>query len=299
MTPASDPPRASRSRRQVDVSRLALRLAFAAGVILSIVVVFTLVIRKLDRSPPVQPEYAAARPNGAGPGAAAGANSPGDRLPATRQGIPDIESKRPQIQAALAAFFQTANVEDRAALARHRERVLPLMMRYYQQQPLRIRQVSGLGKCMSVAEKGQRLGYIEVQFTQGPVAHAIIDETDDGRFLVDWESLTRYSEISWDELLRRPPQKPVLMRLLATREIGMGKAKDKTWLQLASPGHKKTLKAHFDPRSPEMAPLVDQLDLGGWKNVPLTLRVCYSENNSAPGTIQVVGIEGKGWLILN
>lgn len=298
MTPAPDPTRASRSRRQVVLSRAALRIGFAACILLGFIILFTVAIRRLDRSPPVQPEYAEAARRGDSASAHA-QGQPTEIAPVPAHGIPDIEAKRPQLLALASAFFQSANVEERSLHVRQRERVLPLMMSFYHRQPLRIREVTGLGNCMSVAEKGQRLGYIEVLFKQGPSAHVIMEEQSEGGFLVDWESLTRYSEMSWDDFLRSKPQKPVLMRVLATKEIGQAKSKNRTWLQLASPGHSKTAKASFDSSAPEMAPLLAQLDLGGWKNVPLTLRVCYSENNSAPGIIQVVGIEGKGWLILN
>ena len=45
---------------------------------------------------------------------------------------------------------------------------------------------------------------------------------------------------------------------------------------------------------------MEQLELGKWKDVPVTLRLCFP---SAPTKLEglgvhIAGVEGKGWLIL-
>jgi hypothetical protein len=288
MTPVPDQPRASRNRRREGASRLLPRLIAAAALVIMIATAFYLSFRTLGRSPPVQPEYQTAKRQPA--------PAPETKKPPVR-GISQIEEKRPQIQAALRGYYQAASLDEKLAYSRDPDRVRPLMQSYYATYPLKPRNVSGLGSCQSIDEIGHRLGYIETLFATGPSTKVIVEEGVDGKFYVDWESLVKYSEMDWDEFLTRKPTREVLLRVIAT-QIPSPKADDQEWLELSRPGYEKRLKAYFNRKDPELQPLVEQLQLGSWKNVPLTVRVCYSKSKSNVNAAQIVSSSGKGWLIL-
>lgn len=268
------------------------RLSAALALVILIAVIINLGIHKLERSPPVQPEYEAAQK--APEPAEVKAVAPAGPV----QGIERLEEKRPQIETALRAFFKAATVEDKLAFARSPERVRPLVHSYYSQRPFQARTLTGLGTCQSVAEKGYRLGYIQALFAKETPLSVIVEEQTDGQFRVDWESLVRYGEMEWETFLREKPTRPILLRVIASLPADGGEG-DGEWLEVRSPGQEPALKARFDRQNPALKPLIDQLQLGGWKNVPLTLRVCYSESKSNADSAQIVGCEGKGWLILN
>ncbi|MES2507431.1 MAG: hypothetical protein V4599_12055 [Verrucomicrobiota bacterium] len=270
------------------------RLAAALALVILIAVIINLGIHKLERSPPVQPEYEAAQKAPEPAEVKAVAVAPAGPV----QGIERLEEKRPQIETALRAFFKAATVEDKLAFARSPDRVRPLVHGYYSQRPFQARTLTGLGTCQSVAEKGYRLGYIQALFAKETPLSVIVEEQADGQFRVDWESLVRYGEMEWETFLREKPTRPILLRVIASLPAGGGEG-DGEWLEVRSPGQEPALKARFDRQNPALKPLIDQLQLGGWKNVPLTLRVCYSESKSNADTAQIVSCEGKGWLILN
>ncbi|MBB5036931.1 hypothetical protein [Prosthecobacter dejongeii] len=294
MTPAPETPRASRNRRQGDTLGLLARLAGAVALVLLIAALFNLSIHKLERSPPVQPEYQpSAKIPRAEPVKATSA-SPAEVV----QGIERLEEKRSQIETVIRAFFKAATVEDKLAFARAPERVRPLLRDYYRQRPFQPRTVTGLGTCQSVGEKGYRLGYIQALFAQETPVSVIVEEQEDKQFRVDWESLVRYSEMEWADFIRQRPETPTMMRVMASQSV-MKPAEGREWLQISSPGHDHAIQAYFDRNDPKFQPLVDQLQAGGWKNVPLTLRLCYSKPKLNADTVQIVNCEGKGWLILN
>ena len=294
MTPAPDQTRVSRNRRRGDSVGLMMRLGLALAVVIVIAVVFNIVIHKLERSPPVQPEYVQKK---------SAEELDRGKLPVVTppdfvQGIVDLEGKRPLIEEVLRAFYLASTVDDRLAFCRDPDRVRPLMQDYYRKHPLRSLAVVALGSCQSVGEKGYQLGYIEVKFSQSPTVSIIVEEGMDGQFRVDWESLVRYGEMDWEDFLKQKPKEPILLRVIASQSKETG-VPGREWLEILSPGSGATIKAYFDRRDPKLQNLVDQLQLGGWKNVPLTLRLCYSDVELNADAAQIAGIEGKGWLILN
>ncbi|WP_133797018.1 hypothetical protein [Prosthecobacter fusiformis] len=270
------------------------RLAGAAAVVVIVAVAFNIAIHSLERSPPVQPEYQVKKTSLFSP-------APAKVVPEPRevpvQGILSIEEKRPLIEAALRSFFQATTIEGKLAFSRDPDRVRPLMQQYYAASRIQPRQVSGLGNCQSVSEKGHRLGYIQVRFSPGEPLSIIVEEDAEGRFRADWESLVLYGEMTWQDFLSQKPQTPTLLRVLASH-LPVPISDQREWLEITVPGQARRLKAYFDRKDPQLQPLVEQLQLGSWKNVPLTLRVCYSEPKLNADTVQIVSSEGKGWLIL-
>ncbi|MEN3943464.1 hypothetical protein WJU23_19345 [Prosthecobacter sp. SYSU 5D2] len=270
------------------------RLSAAAALVVLIAAAFYMSIRSLERSPPVQPEYQGKPKKDSSSATLADSSTQPDP---DFSGISRLEEKRSLIETAVRGFFQAASVNDKLAFARDVGRVRPLMQAYYTKKTLQTRTVAGLGSCVSIGEKGQRLGYIEALFTSGKPAKVIVEEGPDGRFRVDWESLVKYSEMEWADFLSRKPTSPTLFRVLVSRLPTTGSDRQ-VWLEISYPGNDKRLKAGLNPHDPAFQPLLEQLEMGDWKNVPLTLRLCYSEAKSNAESVLITGSEGKGWLIL-
>jgi len=47
------------------------------------------------------------------------------------------------------------------------------------------------------------------------------------------------------------------------------------WLELRHPAESGTVLGYFDRNDPKFAALVQQLEMGQWKDVPVTLRLCF------------------------
>jgi hypothetical protein len=60
------------------------------------------------------------------------------------------------------------------------------------------------------------------------------------------------------------------------------------------------LEAVFDAKDPDFGSLVEQLESGAWKNVPVTLRLCFpgAESHAEKKMARITAVEGRGWLIL-
>ena len=221
-------------------------------------------------------------------------------------GIERIETKREAIGAALAGFFGAGSVEEKLRWVRDAERVRPLMMDFYASHELKGAKWAGLGWSKSIAEPGFRLGYVEAVFETGEPMALIVEETEQGRVKVDWESSVRYGELPWREFVQVKPSKPTLLRVLASGSgsgsAGFGSENSELMQRLSvrHPSDLEPLEAVFDAKDPDLGSLVEQLESGAWKNVPVTLRLCFpgAESHAEKKMARITAVEGRGWLIL-
>ena len=221
-------------------------------------------------------------------------------------GIEQIETKREAIGAALAGFFGAGSAEEKLRWVRDPERVRPLMMDFYATHELKGAKWAGLGWSKSVAEPGFRLGYVEAVFEAGEPMALIVEESEEGRVMVDWESSVRYGELPWREFLQVKPAKPTLLRVLVSGSgvvadgLGSENSEAMQRLSVRHPSDSEPLEAVFDAKDPDLGSLVEQLESGAWKNVPVTLRLCFpgAESHAEKKMARITAVEGRGWLIL-
>ncbi len=216
--------------------------------------------------------------------------------------IQDIDSKRPKIEHAVRGFFEAASLDQKLLYSRDPSRVRPLMENYYEshaQQPL---EWKSLGWVLPVEEEGYRLGYAQAIFANAEPVSLIIEEKDDGSFRVDWESSVRYSEANWEEFIKTQPTAPKLFRVIASKPQNSppdSPPMGSEVLEIKHPDDNDVIYAYFDRKDPKFQPLLQQLQTGNWKDVPLTLRLCYPGPTGNGKNARIAAVEGKGWLILH
>lgn len=241
-------------------------------------------------------------------GSTTGASAASSPTPAAQSstpeasGIQNIESKRDRIENTVRGFFEAATMEPKLAFVRDPGRVAPLMANYYNHHPIERHEWKGLGWILPVEEPGFRLGYAQAIFANAEPVSLIIEELGDGSFRVDWESSVRYSEVDWNEFIKTRPDSPKLFRVIASKPRNPPSdeaPQDSEVLELKHPDDDDVIYAYFDRKDPKFQPLIQQLQTGNWKDVPLTLRLCYPGPSGGGKTARIADVEGKGWLILH
>jgi hypothetical protein len=172
---------------------------------------------------------------------------------------------------------------------------------YYQKHPITTGQWQGVGWIMPMDEPGHRLAYAQTLFTGSDPICVIIEESENGSFLVDWESSVRYSEIDWKDFLSTRPDHPTLFRVIASKPVNFIDAQtdlSQEVIELKHPAEQGTVYAYFNRDDPQFRSLLEQLKLGNWTNVPLTLRLCYPGPTASSRAVRITSVEGKGWIIL-
>ena len=216
--------------------------------------------------------------------------------------IQDIESKRAKIEHSLRGFFEAASVDQQLAFARDPQRVRPLMEDYYSGHPRIPLEWKTLGWVLPVEEPGYRLGYAQAIFANAEPVSLIIEEMTDGTFRVDWESSVRYGELDWEEFIKTQPSAPKLFRVIASKPQNIppdAPPMGSEMLEIKHPDDNDVIYAYFDRKDPKFQSLLQQLQTGNWKDVPLTLRLCYPGPAGSGKNARIAEVEGKGWLILH
>ncbi|MCE9518595.1 MAG: hypothetical protein K8R87_03370 [Verrucomicrobia bacterium] len=217
-----------------------------------------------------------------------------DGIPSEKS-IENLDQKQAAIAEVLRQFFEARTVTQLIPLVRDSRRVRALMEEYHQRVPLKSRAWKGIGWSMPVEEPGYRFAYVQATFQDLPPMNLVVEETSSG-FLVDWESSVQYSELGWKEFMATKPVQPKTFRVIASR--AGGGATNAVVLTLKHPHEEGLLTGRFDPADPRFSSLMEQLEHSKWKDVPVILRLCYSGSDAPSDEVQIVGVEGKGWLIL-
>jgi hypothetical protein len=334
MTELPAKPRLSRQRRREALLNSIAKLIGCTALVVTVAVVFYVIVVQIDKEGPrVDPTYIedtlATNQNRSGafskyrskrsvlprplspvvetaPQTPSLTNTlPGPQTPEANipRGIEDIEKKRLQIESTIKKFFTSKTVIEKAACSRDRARVTSLMEVYYQKHPLNSTTWHNLGWVLPMDEKGHRFAYAQTLFSDADPICVIIEESANGEILVDWESSVRYSELDWQEFLAKRPDHPTLFRVIASKphqipETATSAQANQEVIEIKHPAEQGTVYAYFNRDDPQFSSLIEQLKLGNWTNVPLTLRLCYPGPTSNARAVRIAGVEGKGWLIL-
>jgi hypothetical protein len=225
---------------------------------------------------------------------------PGDAESENSSGIINIEAKQDAIAAVTKEFFQSKTITEMLPLVRDARRVRPHMEDYYQRNRLDPPSWKGIGAARSTLDPGYHFAYVQVLFHDRPPSFVLVEETDKG-FFVDWESSVHYCEQDWQDFQNKRPGDPKVFRLLASKtEDGAGAGgADKVTIKLKHPKDDGVLYGSFDRNDPRFRPLLEQLDSCQWEKAPVILRLCYPGPTAAPNQVQIAGVEGKGWIILD
>lgn len=223
----------------------------------------------------------------------------------TVSGIENMRLKRRRIADVAKSYFAAKTMEEKLKHVRDPDRVGPLMKKAYQRDALNPIHLRDLGWAVPIDEPGYRLGVVEALFEDAQPLQVVVEELESGQFRIDWESLVRHGDIAWMQFLSGKPTEPALLRLVATRlepghTVEDGNKDGGIWIELRHPSEAGALMGYLDGRAPHFAGLLEQLVAGNWKNVPVTLRLCFPEPASLRmgDRVQIVGVEGRGWLMI-
>ena len=129
--------------------------------------------------------------------------------------LPLLESSEEVVQAlaVLDQYWKTESWQGRIPLVAHSERVTALMKDYYETQGSKDPVPGALISKARYDIDGTEILYFSYNCSRPTGSLEIAMPRDpQGKFVIDWESLTGYGEISFQEFRSKRPAKPVLMR---------------------------------------------------------------------------------------
>jgi DNA-directed RNA polymerase subunit RPC12/RpoP len=208
----------------------------------------------------------------------------------------DVSLTVADLEEMVMAFCRAESVDDLLETVRHRERLEPVIRRYYAKgyEPVPVRKIAPRGELQTVG--GLVSVVVELEdFSRQSIALEKSGET----FLVDWESWVRYSELPWEEFMRQRPTEPKLFRV-KTRELpyyNFDFDDDRKWQSFAleSPDGEHTLYGYV-PRHSSMVQALKPLD-PEMPSSTHTVMLCYPTGANRSDQVLVKRVVTSGWVV--
>lgn len=207
-----------------------------------------------------------------------------------------------QAVAVLDQYWAAPAWKDRQSLVVDAGRVAPLMRNFYETQkgadPVTTGLISKARYSIDDTEilyfryNGNRsTGTVEVAMRRG----------DQGRFLIDWESLVGYGELSFEQLREQRPAKPVLLRVFARQfeyyNFEFADASRYYCVKLSAPNGENSIYAYAERGSP----LVDWLSTslagtGPTATMGFTVKVAFPADAQSNQCVHLLQVVASRWL---
>jgi len=111
-----------------------------------------------------------------------------------------------QMEATLRKFHSATTINSLAALVRHPERVRPLMEEYYDEKPIPISRLRSISSMTPLTLNNRADFWLATVKLSGDISKNIIMQiTDNGEALIDWETYVCYQPMDWTDYVNHHP----------------------------------------------------------------------------------------------
>ena len=199
----------------------------------------------------------------------------------------------------LVAYFAAGSPQEMLQYVRDRQRVAPLVSRYYARLPYSPRILRDLPTVESMVVVD---GFVVVPVTVGTDRQFLVPLDVQAGLKVDWEATVGYSEMPWEEMKSVRPKESVLLRayVRADNYYNFEFTNDKyVVLKLTDPTKNHVLFGYLPKASTVLNQFV-QLFPTAFKPSPApilaTLDVRYPDFEAGDNQVEITAIGAKGWI---
>lgn len=137
-----------------------------------------------------------------------------EKLNVERQQQVEAEKLAEQIQMVASRYLAAETVEEKLKYVRMPARVRPLMEDYYRSNQLVPMRAGGFYVFEPFALSKYPFFILEMMLIDGGTVRLLLEEDEEGRVLVDWETHVAYQTMSLDEFVEERPEEGVEFRVL-------------------------------------------------------------------------------------
>lgn len=210
-----------------------------------------------------------------------------------------------RIEATLHSFFATTTVESLAEKIRHPQRVTPLAQEYYKTNPLLSGPIKTL-KSLQPLTMQNRGNFWMVTFilNDNKRRNLILEVTESGEPLIDWETLVCHQPMPWDEFAtQRPRAKPMDFRVYAQIDNlyshEFNDSKEWLCLRLTTRDSEEILYGYLPAASPEAKMLLKTPELRSGRRASLILRLLIPEDLQSRRGVVIEKVLNNRWIYLD
>lgn len=199
----------------------------------------------------------------------------------------------------LADYLASDTVAERLALVRDPERVRPLMEEWYSDHELEGGTYAGIRACHPLTIEGRPFWVISVAVEEGEPHDFLVEQLDDDRVLVDWETKVVYQPVPWDEFVAgETGVESGEFRIRVRRDVFYtSDYPEEEWqsYRLTAPGSEDYLFG-FVPRDGTLGSRVEEVArMGGFEPAAAILKLSLDEDRSVRRTVRIEELVSRNW----
>jgi len=202
-----------------------------------------------------------------------------------------------QLWETVSRFATAPSAADLLPFIREPRRVGPELIKYYQKDNPWVPLELGQKPDLSDIEVHHDFIVFNLPLKDYSTIPIGLEKTSEG-FLVDWESFTGYSELSWPELRRTRPHKPVLLRAVLSPSAYFNKdfpsATTHSCFRVSDLHSDHVLYGYVVPDGP--VDLQIKKILLSAPSIHAVIRVRYPENSTNDLQLEITEVLEKGWI---
>ena len=209
------------------------------------------------------------------------------------------------IDSSIRKYFTTTSVEGLSRLVRHPKRVLPLMREYYADKPVFIGRLASI-KLLQPLTLGRQGNFWKatIALSGDQSRDLLIEITESGVPLVDWETFVCHQPMDWDEYAtKRPAATTMDFRVYAQQDIffshEFANANLWTCYRLTTRNSEELLFGYVKKGSPEAEEVLKHMRLNSGRRTSLILRLTIPEGLLSRSGVVIDKVLSSRWVYLN
>ncbi|MGB0993032.1 MAG: hypothetical protein ACPG32_11255 [Akkermansiaceae bacterium] len=206
-----------------------------------------------------------------------------------------------------AGYLGAKSVAEILPLVRHQSRVRPIIESHYAEQPMTPKKFVRFETFRSLALENYAFLYCVAVLEDGSQKNLLMEQVGEGKFVVDWESTECYQPMEWEEYIEQRPDKPLDMRVYASRDNFYAfefTEENLLCLRLEEKDSDKCLYGYVDKNS-EDGKKIRQFfmktgQVGGGDREPLLLRLRFpkAEESRSKKCVWIDRILSERWIYI-
>lgn len=205
-----------------------------------------------------------------------------------------------RIVASTRAYCEAGSIEKLLAVVRHPERVRPLMEDWYGKHPLKSSKFDSLNLFQPITlESRGSFWMVSCSMKDGSKRRMLLEETEGGQVLVDWETEVCYQPMDWDEYCREKPVASLdfRVRILEDNYYSHEFSDSNRWAcyQLSALNGDQVLYGYLDRRSATGQQLRELQQANSGRQVSVILRISRPTDLKSPRGVVIERLMSPRW----
>lgn len=199
-------------------------------------------------------------------------------------------------------FCSASAVEALVPLIRQPERVAPLMRRYYADRPLVAKRLVAITQ-LEPLTLGDYANFwsASVVLADHSTLQIIVETTESGEALIDWETVVCYQPMNWDDFVAQRPAGAAMDFRVTARPDNyynheFGNSERWTCFRLTAPGSGECLYGYAPAGSAVERDIQREIDQNDSREATLILRLRRSPGQQSPNGITIEKLLSPRWI---